>query len=257
MTFSQEAYQNRALRTIQAELEFLRDTSLITPSTLASVLQLLPTPSGPRTAPPGASPTPAPTHAQSSTPAVPHLARHFTPPMSPPASTATPLHEKAALGPMPAPAPPAAAPPPSYSPMAMVRAEALWSFSGSETGDLSFNAGDTIEVVEKVKDDWWRGRVGGGEVGLFPSSYVREIQTPNLPPRGGKAAAESGYGRGGNMMTDVAHDSGHNGQAGESANGEKKPMLGKNGEKFGKKLGNAAIFGAGATIGGKIVNGIF
>jgi hypothetical protein len=29
------------------------------------------------------------------------------------------------------------------------------------------------------------------------------------------------------------------------------------GKKFGKKLGNAAIFGAGATIGGKIVNGIF
>ncbi|KAI5805774.1 hypothetical protein EDC01DRAFT_263990 [Geopyxis carbonaria] len=248
MTFSQEAYQNRALRTIQAELEFLRDTSLITPATLAQVLQLLPTPSGPRTAPPGASPTPAPTHAQSSTPAMPHLARHFTPPMSPPASTATPLHEKAALGP---------APPPSYTPM--VRAEALWAFSGSESGDLTFAAGDTIEVVEKVKDDWWRGRVGGGEVGLFPSSYVREITTPNLPPRGGKSAEVAvggGYGRGGNMMTDVAHDGGHQQQQGGEA-AEKKPMLGKNGEKFGKKLGNAAIFGAGATIGGKIVNGIF
>jgi LAS seventeen-binding protein 1/2 len=29
------------------------------------------------------------------------------------------------------------------------------------------------------------------------------------------------------------------------------------GKKFGKKLGNAAIFGAGATIGGNIVNSIF
>lgn len=29
------------------------------------------------------------------------------------------------------------------------------------------------------------------------------------------------------------------------------------GKKFGKKLGNAAIFGAGATIGSNIVNGIF
>ena len=29
------------------------------------------------------------------------------------------------------------------------------------------------------------------------------------------------------------------------------------GKKFGKKIGNAAIFGAGATIGSNIVNGIF
>ena len=29
------------------------------------------------------------------------------------------------------------------------------------------------------------------------------------------------------------------------------------GKKFGKKMGNAAIFGAGATIGSKVVNGIF
>ena len=33
--------------------------------------------------------------------------------------------------------------------------------------------------------------------------------------------------------------------------------LEQNGKKFGKKLGNAAIFGAGATIGSNIVNGIF
>jgi len=32
---------------------------------------------------------------------------------------------------------------------------------------------------------------------------------------------------------------------------------GEMGKKFGKKLGNAAIFGAGATIGGNIVNSIF
>lgn len=37
-----------------------------------------------------------------------------------------------------------------------------------------------------------------------------------------------------------------------------KPGKGQEmGKKFGKKLGNAAIFGAGATIGGNIVNSIF
>ena len=42
-------------------------------------------------------------------------------------------------------------------------------------------------------------------------------------------------------------------------NGEGKvPSKGQEqGKKFGKKLGNAAIFGAGATIGGNIVNSIF
>jgi hypothetical protein len=33
--------------------------------------------------------------------------------------------------------------------------------------------------------------------------------------------------------------------------------MGEHGKKFGKKLGNAAIFGAGATIGSNIVNSIF
>jgi len=68
------------------------------------------------------------------------------------------------------------------------------------------------------------------------------------------------------MMTEVAHGSPAPSQsvgdmqmqphAGPEQPKEKS-KLGKNGEKFGKKLGNAAIFGAGATIGGKIVNGIF
>jgi len=39
---------------------------------------------------------------------------------------------------------------------------------------------------------------------------------------------------------------------------EQRPSKGAEmGKKFGKKLGNAAIFGAGATIGSDIVNSIF
>ncbi|KAG7123892.1 2-methylcitrate dehydratase like protein [Verticillium longisporum] len=44
------------------------------------------------------------------------------------------------------------------------------------------------------------------------------------------------------------------------ADGQHKDGAGKAkeyGEKFGKKLGNAAIFGAGATLGGNLVNSIF
>jgi hypothetical protein len=141
-----------------------------------------------------------------------------------------------------APAPAAPSAPPSYTPTALVisLAEAKWSFNGIEAGDISFAAGDIIEVLEKIKDDWWKGRIrgGNGEIGLFPSSYVTETAVlakekaplPSLPPR-------TGYGPGGNMMTDVAHGGGE---------GEKKQqgVVGRNGEKFGKKLGNATIFGA-------------
>ena len=42
-----------------------------------------------------------------------------------------------------------------------------------------------------------------------------------------------------------------------SSSGRKYSKLEENGKKFGKKMGNAAIFGAGATIGSNIVNGIF
>jgi hypothetical protein len=151
------------------------------------------------------------------------------------------------MQPIPGPTPPQP-PPPSYTPTALVisLAEAQWQFNGGEPGDLSFQAGEVIEVVEKVKDDWWRGRVlGQAEIGLFPSSYVRETQqmangggktVPGLPPR--KEGNYSGYGPGGNMMTDVAHGGGISSQ-GIAQDGEKKQSVGgSSGEKFGKKLGN-------------------
>ncbi|KAM0273942.1 hypothetical protein ACHAQH_008114 [Verticillium albo-atrum] len=50
------------------------------------------------------------------------------------------------------------------------------------------------------------------------------------------------------------------GQQQQGQEGEQKDGAGKAkeyGEKFGKKLGNAAIFGAGATLGGNLVNSIF
>lgn len=44
----------------------------------------------------------------------------------------------------------------------------------------------------------------------------------------------------------------------QSSTGGRPPSkLEEHGKKFGKKMGNAAIFGAGATLGSNIVNGIF
>jgi len=50
-----------------------------------------------------------------------------------------------------------------------------------DSGDLSFRAGDIIEIVEETNADWWTGRVNGKEA-LFPSSYVERIETPAAAP---------------------------------------------------------------------------
>ena len=95
----------------------------------------------------------------------------------------------------------------------------------------------------------WRGRnERTGLEGIFPRSYVNIIEEKRPVPQ---TYNSSGYG---NMPLDVS-------QTGSSAmvpmEGRKPSKFEENGKKFGKKMGNAAIFGAGATIGSNIVNGIF
>ncbi|KAJ7746614.1 hypothetical protein B0H16DRAFT_1320819 [Mycena metata] len=68
---------------------------------------------------------------------------------------------------------------PSYNQSQIVQAKALWAFNeGRDSSDLSFRAGDTIEIVAETNADWWTGRHNGKQ-GLFPSNYVEK-----LPPSG-------------------------------------------------------------------------
>ncbi|XP_064474241.1 intersectin-1-like isoform X11 [Ornithodoros turicata] len=53
--------------------------------------------------------------------------------------------------------------------------EALYSYQSQEPGDLSFAAGDIIEV-QKKDGDWWTGALNG-QAGIFPSNYVRPLTT--------------------------------------------------------------------------------
>ena len=41
-------------------------------------------------------------------------------------------------------------------------------------GDLSFGAGDRIEIIERSEnaDDWWTGRIDG-RTGIFPGTYTQ------------------------------------------------------------------------------------
>lgn len=50
-----------------------------------------------------------------------------------------------------------------------------------EPNDLSFRAGDIIEVVAETNADWWTGKVNGKQ-GLFPSNYVEKMPSSLSPP---------------------------------------------------------------------------
>jgi len=55
------------------------------------------------------------------------------------------------------------------------------NFSLQELNDLSFRAGDIIEIVTETNADWWTGRLNGRQ-GLFPSTYVEKLDTWSSPP---------------------------------------------------------------------------
>lgn len=40
--------------------------------------------------------------------------------------------------------------------------------------ELNLKQGDTIEIIEKRTDGWWRGQLNNS-IGLFPSTYVKEV----------------------------------------------------------------------------------
>lgn len=116
-----------------------------------------------------------------------------------------------------------------------------------------------------------------GEEGIFPSNYVRSENYPSplaaggvQNPMGGHYGEKQGYpGQQQQQPYQPYQAQQHQDpykshvppvaianepqQEGDGKGGKAQEM----GKKFGKKLGNAAIFGAGATIGGNIVNSIF
>ncbi|KAI1959360.1 protein that induces appearance of [PIN+] prion when overproduced [Ophidiomyces ophidiicola] len=214
------AMTNRSLRTIKTELEFLCDSSVITPGQLSSILSQLPNQTQ--------------LHAPvSNSPANTSLVT----PISTLNSNEKNGHDQTSYGVL--------APPPSYasSPPLLCMASALYAYTPTDAGDLALQANDRIQVLEHMNNDWWRGRNERTNLeGIFPRTYVTIIDEKPavLSPQ------PTNYG---NMPLEVAGSS--------SQGGKKTSKFEENGKKFGKKMGNAAIFGAGATIGSNIVNGIF
>ncbi|KAK7710141.1 protein that induces appearance of [PIN+] prion when overproduced [Botryosphaeria dothidea] len=254
------AMMNRSVRNIRSELDFLSDAGHITPAQLDTILSQLPdaAPSRTSSVAPVASPQPVqrvqPMFQQPGQPALP--IRNSTPATStvasppPPQPANTTNNEKVgyyANNPTPPPPAYAAAPP---APTSLCAATALYAYQPTDAGDLALQPNDRIQVTEYMNAEWWKGRSERtGQEGIFPRSYVR-VEDSKVP--GGPTPAQQSMGYG-NMPMAVSQGN----SSGEPAQQNGQPGKGQEmGKKFGKKLGNAAIFGAGATIGSNIVNGI-
>ncbi|KAK9460965.1 uncharacterized protein V1516DRAFT_674605 [Lipomyces oligophaga] len=72
-------------------------------------------------------------------------------------------------------APVVTAPTPGSAPASGVEyCTALYAYAAQADGDLTFNAGDRIEIVQRTADPngWWTGKLNGYQ-GVFPGNYVQ------------------------------------------------------------------------------------
>ncbi|KAI4178650.1 MAG: hypothetical protein L6R41_008292 [Letrouitia leprolyta] len=252
------AMTNRALRTIRTELEYLTDARIITPTQLSSILNQLPSQT-PLSAPLQSIPTTPAAVAAPSSLTSPNLATHLKNTfLSSDKKSNNEKNPENIYSPTPTPSGPATIPPPAYThtPQPLASASALYEYLPSDAGDLALLPNDRITITEFMNADWAKGRnERTGNEGIFPRSYVQildEKKNAMVPQQQQMMpSSSSGYG---NMPLEVSQ-SGSGAVAGSGGGGESK--FNQQGKKFGKKMGNAAIFGAGATIGSNIVNGIF
>ncbi|KAF3044315.1 hypothetical protein E8E12_007303 [Didymella heteroderae] len=238
MSAFQNAMINRSLGDIKNNLQFLLESEVISKAQHDAMLQQLPTSAE------------NPTRALPSAPAQQVTSQLSQMNLQPtPSHTPTPASEKKQnIGYYAEnPAPPAYPSTPSLpaGPAVLTHATAMYQYNAQDAGDLALLPNDRVAVTEYMNAEWWKGKnERTGMEGIFPASYVRKEEKSMVPP-------PSNYG---NMPLDVS-----NGAA--SAPAQQTPgepsKFEQGGKKFGKKLGNAAIFGAGATIGGNIVNSIF
>jgi hypothetical protein len=178
----------------------------------------------------------------------------------------------------PAPLPPRNPPQPQHKEVAHV--VALYRYHDPDPRDLNFEAGDHISVTEYCNPEWGSGRnVRTGEEGIFPRNYVRIESTPSAlaQPAQPSYNDEKTSGYYGVPQPTLSSYPGQQGYPQPPPPGPSSPYDGpvppmqvanqptehqpgkgaEMGKKFGKKLGNAAIFGAGASIGSNLVNSIF
>ena len=96
---------------------------------------------------------------------------------------------------------------------ALKTVRAAHTFEGRTDEELSFQAGDLIEVLSMSDKNWWEGRCGGS-TGTFPSNYVEDApdemlaqkQSEQQKPRGGKGKQQQEGNSGGTKVVTALHN---------------------------------------------------
>lgn len=297
---------NRSLTTVRTELEFLRDSEVITEALYERLIASIPTKYDKNAA---SWDVDRLTGGSAGGSAGDKLATNLS-------KVSLNDSEEPKLAPNTTFSPPAAAPPrpaPKVDPKPLGYCRTLYDYNAQESGDLELKKDDKVAVLEHLSEDWWKGYRRGtsaADAGVFPSNYVTvisqqefELQRGSAPvpvqdskeSSGEKAAYNDQYAApalpqyspnqyappmnqqlqpqpsyGGyaqypppltnyypppqqQMAMQPAQPMAQDPQMYQQQTGGSHPHL----KKFGSKLGNAAIFGAGATIGSDIVNSIF
>ncbi|WVQ70889.1 hypothetical protein IAR50_000414 [Cryptococcus sp. DSM 104548] len=55
------------------------------------------------------------------------------------------------------------------------QAQALYDYAGTDSGDLTVQANQVVNIVAKTSSDWWTCEDGNGKKGLVPATYLQEI----------------------------------------------------------------------------------
>ncbi|PIL29888.1 hypothetical protein GSI_08097 [Ganoderma sinense ZZ0214-1] len=191
-----------------------------------------------------------------------------------------------AVGPArtPEPARRSVPPPPPRNNVQKARAQWAYNEDGREPNDLSFSAGEIIEIVDETNADWWTGKARGKQ-GLFPSNHVQKIDSgpssASPPPMPSMPSASSYYstppGPPQPYYSAPPYDNQKTGmyqpqyaspapapapqppvqQVVVQEEAPKKSKFGKLGNTMAQSAAGGVGFGAGAAIGSGIVHAIF
>ena len=160
-------------------------------------------------------------------------------------------------------------------------AEAIYDYAPQQSDDLRLSRGDKITVLEKVSDAWWKGSVNGRS-GMFPANYVKLYSAPSEDSRSAvNVAPPPSYQQSQPFYQQPQQQPYYQQQMQQPYYQQSQSTLNIPGQipvgqppvqqqpqqqqgqhsgsfkRFGSKLGDAAIFGAGATIGSDLINSIF
>ncbi|KAL6857904.1 protein that induces appearance of [PIN+] prion when overproduced [Amphichorda felina] len=245
---------NRSLRNIKNELENLLERGVIDETVYDNIHSALPE----------ESPLSGPLRTATSSNATPIRTPN---PTSGPTSPPTQAFANLDVNKSKSPAPPSYedTPPPNLPTRktgkpVIAQARALYRYEASDARDVSFEKDDKISVHEYMNEDWWMGQNDRtGREGIFPRNYVLVEHQEKAPvPQYGYPAQQQQQQAGGPPQQQNPYDSNVPPMAVAEGDKTEEPSKAQQyGKKFGKKMGNAAIFGAGATIGSNIVNSIF